>query len=160
VIPGDGVHTIGHGQGLSERELAAFDHDRRVPRGEHLWTTPVLSETSGGPSRETVKRAVGKNLEEFNGCYEAALALHRGAADTEVDGLEGRVVVVFSIDRNGAVSTASSVGSDVTDQGLVACVVRRFAALTFPPSRRGVAAVVYPVVFHQGEAQLAFPGAP
>ncbi len=70
-------------------------------------------------------------------CYEQGLGRH--------EGLEGRVAVRFVISRDGSVANAANGGSDLPDQGVVACVVQSFYGLSFPQPEAGIVTVVVPI---------------
>lgn len=88
---------------------------------------------------EAVQRVVRANAGRYRACYEDGLR--------HDPGLEGRVVVKFVIDRTGGVAVAQDGGSDLRSAGVVACVVRAMAGLTFPQPEGGIVNVVYPLVF-------------
>jgi hypothetical protein len=101
------------------------------------YATPT---TNGRLPAEVIQRIVRLNDGRYRNCYEKAL---RGDP-----GLSGRVTVKFMIDRHGAVAFAADGGSDIPDQGVRECVVRSFAALSFPEPQDGTVTVVYPIVFN------------
>jgi hypothetical protein len=94
----------------------------------------------GGLPPEVVRRIVRQNFGRFRLCYEHALEKNPALA--------GRATVRFTIDRSGAVATASDGGSDLRSPDAVACVVRAFGALSFPQPEGGAGVTVtYSVAF-------------
>jgi hypothetical protein len=120
--PGNG----GHDPGLRERPNA------RVPGGIRL----EGATTTGGLSREDVRRTVRRHINEVRFCYEQALQRRPDA--------EGRVAVTFVIASSGAVQSATS-SSTVSDSQVGTCVEQAVRRWTFPqsPSPTGV---TYPFV--------------
>lgn len=91
---------------------------------------------------EVIQRIVRQNFGRFRLCYENGLR-----NDPK---LAGRVTVKFVIDRSGAVSSAADGGSELTDKGVIACVVRGFSNMNFPQPEGGIVTVVYPLIFNPG----------
>ncbi len=85
---------------------------------------------------------VRQNFGRFRQCYEAGLR--------HSPSLQGRVAVRFVIDRDGAVSSAASAGSDLPDSGVVSCVISAYYGLSFPAPEGGIVRVVYPILFQPG----------
>lgn len=111
----------------------------KLPPKEELPT--VETEGDDGPAQlppETIQWIVRKNFGRFRGCYREALRRNPKAG--------GRVVIRFDIDESGAVPLARAVKANVGDTDLVACVVRSFEALSFPPLPNASAVVEYPLV--------------
>jgi hypothetical protein len=149
VVPLGPIATIGHGE--ADDDGNAFAEGRGHVPGIHLARAPIFHFASSARSRippETIQRIVRQSFGRFRVCYESALR-----RDPR---LEGRIAVRFTINPAGEVSVASDSGSDLPDPGVVACVVRGFASLTFPPFSDGIVTVVYPLAF----APEAAPAAP
>jgi hypothetical protein len=140
VVPLGPIATIGHGE--ADNDGNAFADGRGHVPGIHLARAPIFHYASSARTRippETIQRIVRQTFGRFRICYESALR-----RDPR---LEGRIAVRFTINPAGEVSVASDSGSDLPDAGVVACVVRGFASLTFPPFSDGVVTVVYPLTF-------------
>jgi hypothetical protein len=113
---------------------------------------------------ELIQKVVRANFAEMRRCYEAGLA--------RTPTLRGKITTKFVIARDGTVSSADDV-HDTTplamefppefqlpdpaseprfpDPAVVACVVARFKALTFPEPEGGIVTVVYPIIFAPGD---------
>ncbi|AUX37161.1 hypothetical protein SOCE836_093830 [Sorangium cellulosum] len=137
--------TIGHGNGLGDgqgfgpgggasRFIHGPGHKVSAPRMGVGSTT-----VSGRIPPEVIQRIVRQNFGRFRLCYENGL---RNSPN-----LTGRVAVGFTIGRDGAVSSVQNGGSDLPDAGVVACVVRSFYGLSFPPPDAGIVTVTYPILF-------------
>lgn len=87
-----------------------------------------------------VARALLPLRPAFQACWHEA-------ADARNPNLEGRVTARFVIDRDGTVGDVANAGSDMPDSRMIACVLRTFTALTFPPLTESSATIVYSVVF-------------
>ena len=92
---------------------------------------------------EVIQRIVREQYVKFRACYEAGLSRDPN--------LHGRVSVRFMIGRDGRVSNVDNAGSDLPDADAVACVVREYSALCFPPPEGGIVTVVYPIMFSPGD---------
>jgi hypothetical protein len=133
------VATAGGGAGVDD--LDAFDgglsrlHTARAPQLPPL-LVGMAARREHLPG-ETIQRVVREHYAGFRLCYENALA-HRPR-------LGGRIAVKFVIDGTGLVERAADAGSNLGDADVVACVVRGFLNLTFPPSKDRAVTVVYPL---------------
>lgn len=86
---------------------------------------------------------VRKNFGLFRICYEAGLS--------KTPRLGGLVQVRFVIDESGATTKAEDFGSDLPDPEVVACIVRNYSKLSFPPPEGGSVTIVYPIHFSPGD---------
>jgi len=154
--PGDAFGAIGHGagglglSGIGEGGSGSgpeigqgFGSGHGRLGGEHRVKPPSVRvgsvSVSGSVPPEVIQRIVRQNFGRFRLCYENGLRSNPN--------LQGRVSVRFIIGTEGSVSSLSNGGSDLPDAGVVACVVRSFSGLTFPPAESGVISVVYPILF-------------
>jgi Ca-activated chloride channel family protein len=131
------VRTVGGGAGVAD--LAALDRHPRVQGSHTIHALPATLAATYQLPPQAIPPVVQNSFRHFVNCYDAA----RRTEPT----LSGHVVVEFTIDRVGAVETAADHGSTLPNANVVACVVRGFAALTFPPSADGSAKVVYDLKF-------------
>jgi hypothetical protein len=132
------IATVGHGEGLED--LSGFDG--RDALAEHQVAKAPPSADRHIPP-DVIKRVVHDNYGRFESCYEVGLRSNKT--------LEGRVVIKFVIDRAGTVAFAADAGSDLPDDGVVACVVRAFDTLVFPEGSDSVVAVVYGLALNRSE---------
>ncbi|WP_438031906.1 AgmX/PglI C-terminal domain-containing protein [Sorangium sp. So ce204] len=146
------IGTLGHGSGAAAPAPSAeaatgtgqgFGSGHGRLAGSHRARAPQVRAgatlVSGRLPPEVIQRIVRQSFGRFRLCYEQGL--QRDA------GLQGRVVVRFTIDPRGALVNARDGGSDLPDAATVSCVVRAFRDLTFPAPEGGSADVVYPILF-------------
>lgn len=97
-------------------------------------------ETTGGLTREIVRRTIRQHMNEVRFCYESELSSNPS--------LEGRVALTFMVDANGRVVTSSANGAGMSD--VSTCVASAARRWTFPSSD-GPTGVTYPFMFQSGE---------
>jgi hypothetical protein len=148
-------YPIGHFLVLREGGLGYLSVDAAVPRPPVPATAvPVGTSPSGPPvargslvngrlAPEVIQRTVRATFGGFRLCYERALKSNPL--------LKGRVSVKFVIELDGHVVRAQDAGSELPDADVVACVVKQFATLVFPPPEGGIVTVVYPIIFTPGD---------
>jgi hypothetical protein len=74
--------------------------------------------------------------------------------------LRGKVIVKFTINGNGSANPAANEGSNLTDDEVIACVVRTIKTLHFQKPIEGSVTVVYPLIFRPtGDETLILPNA-
>ncbi len=97
---------------------------------------------SGGLTREEVDRVVKSRKGTIQACYQREANRDRS--------LEGKLVVNFSIDASGKVTSTRIAGdrSTLKSSGVESCVKRQIQGLKFPA--KGGAIVNYPFIFSQG----------
>lgn len=136
------IGTLGHGAGTGQGYGVGSGRLGGTRRTKPPQVRMGATTVSGRLPPEVVQRIVRQNFGRYRLCYENALR-----TDPKV---QGRVTVKFVIDSGGAVRTASDGGSDVPDQGMIACVVRGFGNLMFPQPEGGEVTVIYPIIFAPG----------
>lgn len=143
-------------------------HDKQVePNATELPTTaapgggldlvsPGEFTAMGELDKDVVKRVVKDNLMKLQLCYEQTLLEHPG--------IEGKVVVRFTIGIEGSVSDVAAAG---IHPDVERCVTERFRSFRFPkPSARGVVPVLVPARVTEGDrstaarSRLTRPGLP
>ena len=98
----------------------------------------------GHLDRETIQRVIRQHRREIRDCYQRELQRNPELA--------GRVVVNFLIDPAGNVAAARIQESDIGDDNVEECLVRRIRRWRFPqPSTPGNVRVNYPFVFTSGD---------
>ena len=100
-------------------------------------------EVMGRLPPEIVQGVIRKSRPRIERCYASGLR-----ADSA---LRGRVALRFLIRKDGNVSTVSLGGSDLYDGEVVACVVRSYQGLRFPPPEGGVVTVTQRLTFSSGD---------
>ena len=105
---------------------------------------------SGEPGKEPagrldvalIQKATRVKYGAFRECFEAGLGRNRQ--------LKGRISARFVIELDGTASNVSDGGSDLPDQDVIACVLRAFQDIRFPPPEGGTLMVVYPILLEPG----------
>lgn len=139
-----GIGTCGSSGpcGLGGRGEGLFGSGSGRPGGKHVASVPRLrtisTEVSGRLPASTIQRVVQQSFGRFRSCYENGLRTNPN--------LTGRVTARFVIARDGSVAAVQSGGSDLPDASVVACVLRAYGTLSFPPTD-GVVKVSYPLMF-------------
>lgn len=100
-------------------------------------------EREEGLTADKIHAAIRLNAKAFKHCYERELTRNPAAA------AGGKIVVRFTIDRRGLVTTARIESSTTKVRALDECVVAQLRKVTFPASE-GSSTVTYPFVFSQG----------
>lgn len=112
-------------------------HGARVPR-----IRPSTPDVLGSLSKETIRREIGRHLNEVRFCYEQRLVSRPD--------LQGRVAVRFMIGMSGAVQLSAVTSSDVGDAEVGNCIARQIKTWNFPAPEGGGAVIVnYPFVLSQ-----------
>jgi hypothetical protein len=102
--------------------------------------THSSAKPAGGRLAPIIIQTVVRNqFRWFRLCYEEGLK-----RDPK---LEGKVGTRFVIDPDGRVRDVIVEGTTLHDREVIACIVRGFKALTFPPPDGGKVTVVYPIMF-------------
>jgi len=74
--------------------------------------------------------------------------------------LRGKVIVKFTINSDGTAKPVANEGSNLTDDAVIACVVRAIKTLHFQKPIEGSVTVVYPLIFRPtGDETLILPNA-
>lgn len=126
--------TSGNVPDRSEREKKLFKSEHgRVYVGD-----PVVL---GAIEDKKIHQVVKDHLDLFNQCYEDALA--------RKPDLTGKVVVRFTINRDGSTREPELKSTTVNRTEFEACLVNAFLDLDFPqPQADGIAIVSYPFLFY------------
>jgi TonB family protein len=108
----------------------------REPRGP-IATPGILAVKGGGLDKEIIRRVVRRHVNEVRYCYEQGMRANPT--------LGGRVVVSFTIGRNGEVLSSVLQSSSLRSTAVESCVVQAVRRWSFPrPSGGGLAIVSYP----------------
>ena len=100
------------------------------------------SPTILGPlDKALIEKVVRRDLNQIKYCYTREL--------TKDPSLKGKVVVKFTIAKDGSVSKASIKSSTLGSRKVDECVTDRFRKLKFPAPNGGAIVIVsYPLIFH------------
>lgn len=101
-----------------------------------------------GRSRDDIRAIVIAHRDEARACYDAALKDHPG--------IEGDLVIQWTIDPKGVVSTVSqdTARSQITEPSVVGCIVKIIQGIQFAASAGGYETkAFYPFNFHPHHGQ-------
>lgn len=129
------LRTHGTPQGTGTAPLTRRNRPSAVPQ---MLTTGRVT-TTGGLSRNDIRRVVRRNLAQVRHCYQQQL---QNRPD-----LEGRIGVRFIVSPTGAVTTAVVQQDTVGGSQVGQCVAGKVRQWSFPRSE-GMTSVTYPFVFH------------
>lgn len=128
--------------------------DRRTaPAPSALALALALSASTRASSLDTalIDRVVHTKIDEIQRCYDEGLA--------RKPRLAGKVVVLFTVEKDGAVSEAvTKKGTTLKDETVVSCLLAAFRGLHFPDLAAGCDAseedcsvkITYPLRFSPG----------
>ncbi len=136
IYGGDGTCTgpdCGNGNSVGFLPSRHKPSDIRPPRGGN-------PDVKGRIPAEVIQRIVRQNFGRATACYQAGLRSNPN--------LSGRVVLNFTIGRDGGVSSVQTGGSDLADASVVSCIAKTFYGLSFPAPEGGVVHVSYPIAFN------------
>jgi hypothetical protein len=150
---GLGLSDVGYadaGEGIGLGNFSGFETSSGRSSNDAGSTATGASVTVGGASingrlpPDVIQRIVRQHLNQVRACFTGALL--------KTPTLAGRVNVIFTIGRNGAVVFAADAGSsDLADTDAINCIVGAFRTIVFPPPEGGTVTVTYPLVFKPGQ---------
>lgn len=98
------------------------------------------SSVEDGLSKDEVGEVIHRHMSEVRYCYESAIQ--------RTPGIEGRLIVNFSIGGSGNVTTSEVKSSTLPDPRLDDCIIRKLTSWKFPQPKGGITvAVSYPFIF-------------
>ncbi|HSN98214.1 MAG TPA: AgmX/PglI C-terminal domain-containing protein, partial [Candidatus Nanopelagicales bacterium] len=134
------IGGLGHGAGPGTGSGYGSGSGRLGGRATPANRPEVRTESStvvGTLPKEVIQRIIRRNINQIRYCYERGLQTNPN--------LEGKVVVEFTIGKDGAVVAARDKGSTLQDKAVASCVVGRFLRMQFPqPAGGGIVIVTYP----------------
>lgn len=105
---------------------------------------PLAAEASS-LDKAMVVRVIQQRQAEYQRCYTEALGWNPG--------LKGRLVIRFTVDSDGEVSTAAEqTAPRFPDDVMVSCVVEQFLLMRFPPGPESFQ-ITYPLIFSQSPSK-------
>ena len=108
-------------------------------RGRVRRATSTRLQAKGSISREEVARVINKHLSEVQYCYERALI--------KQPGLKGKLVLEWTIQRNGSVGRVKQKLATLKSSAVSSCIINKLKRWRFPKPRGGVVVVSYPFIF-------------
>jgi TonB family protein len=147
---GDLIQRGGSGGGGEEVRAVGIDElkeagGREVRSGNKV-TKEVTSnlalenpEVTGYLDSDKISQVIKQKQSLIKACYEIGLRRNTG--------INGKVVVKFTINESGKVIEASIEESTLGDPIVEKCILRMIERLTFPPPEKGQVTVTYPFIF-------------
>ena len=97
----------------------------------------------GALDRSLIDEVIKRHMNQIRYCYQREL--------TKNPALGGKIVIKFTIAKDGTVSTASSKSTTMNNAAVEQCIVQRFLRMQFPePKGGGIVIVSYPFIFSPG----------
>jgi hypothetical protein len=131
----------GDAQGTKLDAAPAASSSSAAPAGSAGAKGPHSHDPGRGPA--DIRAIVVAHRDEARACYDAALKDHPG--------IEGDLVMQWTIDPKGAVTAVSqdTTRSTIVEPGAVACIAKILQAIQFAPSPGGFETkAMYPFNFH------------
>ncbi len=99
----------------------------------------------GALDRSVIDSYIRRNLAKIKWCYEKELAKN--------EGINGRIVINFTITGNGSVSTSKVHRTTMGNDSVENCIASTVRQIRFPsPKGGGIVVVTYPFVFKKTES--------
>jgi len=97
----------------------------------------------GALDRSLIDEVIKRHMNQIRYCYQREL--------TKNPALGGKVVIKFTIAKDGTVSAASTKSTTMNNASVESCIVGRFLRMQFPePKGGGIVIVSYPFIFSPG----------
>ena len=124
-----GIGAIGVGHAL-----------KGAPGGVVVQAPARNAQIHGSISREEIAKVINAHMQQIRACYERAL-LHE-------PGLTGKLVIEWTIDMSGSVSTFKTKSSTMKSPDVGECILDNMKSWHFPKPTGGQVVVSYPFVFN------------
>lgn len=112
-------------------------------------SAPVFESSGSSYPADSLKATFEQHGKSLLACYEPGRKRNPQ--------LRGRVIVRFSIRRDGRPKGVADNGSNLEDSAVIACVVKAVSAMRFAKPTEGNVTVTYPIIFHSWEPYLVLP---
>jgi hypothetical protein len=94
----------------------------------------------GALDRSLIDEVIKRHMNQIKYCYQREL--------TKNPSLGGKIVIKFTIAKDGTVSAASTKSTTMNNSAVETCIVGRFMRMQFPePKGGGIVVVSYPFIF-------------
>ncbi len=102
----------------------------------------------GAMDPKKVDAVIDQHMMKINECYTTALKQHNQSDATQKRALRGKVLVKFTIGKDGSVSNVSTKSTSLRNKQAEGCINETIAKATFPAPERGSKALIsYPFAF-------------
>jgi hypothetical protein len=97
----------------------------------------------GALDRSLIDEVIKRHMNQIRYCYQRELVKNNGLA--------GKIVIKFTISKDGSVASASTKSTTMNNQAVESCIEGRFMKMQFPqPKGGGIVLVSYPFMFSPG----------
>jgi hypothetical protein len=97
----------------------------------------------GALDRSLIDEVIKRHMNQIRYCYQREL--------TKNNSLAGKIVIKFSIAKDGTVSSAQTKSTSMNNGAVEGCIEKRFLTMQFPqPKGGGIVIVSYPFLFSPG----------
>jgi hypothetical protein len=136
-----GMGNKGSGRGSSGYGSGAGTYGKKSSRGlSRIGGQPIIM---GALDKSLIDAVIKRNMNQIRYCYQREL--------TKNPSLGGKIVVKFTIAKDGSVSKASIKTSSMGNKTVENCISGRFMQFKFPePKGGGIVIVSYPFIFSPG----------
>jgi hypothetical protein len=136
-----GLGTKGMGSGASGYGKGGGDFGAKGEGGiGTVGGDPIIL---GALDRSLIDEVIKRNMNQIRYCYQREL--------TKNPALGGKIVIKFTIAKDGTVSAASTKTTTMNNASVEGCIVGRFLRMQFPqPKGGGIVIVSYPFIFSPG----------
>jgi TonB family protein len=136
-----GMGNKGSGRGSSGYGSGAGSYGQKSSRGlSKIGGQPIIM---GALDKSLIDAVIKRNMNQIRYCYQREL--------TKNPSLGGKIVVKFTIAKDGSVSKASIKSSSMGNAKVESCIAGRFMQFKFPePKGGGIVIVSYPFIFAPG----------
>ena len=136
-----GMGNKGSGRGSSGYGSGAGSYGKKSSRGlSKIGGQPIIM---GALDKSLIDAVIKRNMNQIRYCYQREL--------TKNPSLGGKIVVKFTIAKDGSVSKASIKSSSMGNSQVENCIAGRFMQFKFPePKGGGIVIVSYPFIFAPG----------
>ncbi|MEC8276517.1 MAG: AgmX/PglI C-terminal domain-containing protein, partial [Myxococcota bacterium] len=136
-----GMGNKGSGRGSSGYGSGAGSYGKKSSRGlSKIGGQPIIM---GALDKSLIDAVIKRNMNQIRYCYQREL--------TKNPSLGGKIVVKFTIAKDGSVSKANIKSSSMGNKKVESCIAGRFMQFKFPePKGGGIVIVSYPFIFAPG----------
>lgn len=136
-----GLGTKGIGSGRSGYGSGGGDFGAKGEGGiGQVGGDPIIL---GALDRSLIDEVIKRHMNQIKYCYQREL--------TKNPALGGKIVIKFTIAKDGTVSAASTKSTTMNNASVEQCIVGRFMRMQFPePKGGGIVIVSYPFLFSPG----------
>jgi hypothetical protein len=136
-----GLGTKGMGSGSSGYGKGGGDFGAKGEGGlGAVGGDPIIL---GALDRSLIDEVIKRHMNQIRYCYQREL--------TKNAALGGKIVIKFTIAKDGTVSAASTKSTTMNNASTESCIVGRFLRMQFPePKGGGIVIVSYPFIFSPG----------